>query len=162
MKYVSVLNGFLLLSVFSAEATPLGRVERGMIMTVDNLPAFCLPRNTEVEFPILRIVVSETYTDKKSYFRLFIKDGAEPVVLRSGTCIKLGRAIDGYELEGDLKIDAIKNDHAYTVMVDRVKNKKNPNTFYIADYCVSEQPDGSVKYINSGLVSSAGGPAICR
>jgi hypothetical protein len=162
MKYITLLNGILLFGICSVEATPLGRVERGVIMTADNMPAFCIPRNAEAEFPIMRIVVDEAYAGKKSYFRLLIKEGAEPVVLRSGTCIKLGRDIDGYELEGDLKMADIKNDRAYTVMVDKVRNKKNPNTFYVADYCVSVQSDGSVKYINSGLESIAGGSAVCK
>ena len=156
------LGGVLVCICFAAQSTPLGRKGSAEIKMIDGAPAICLPRSAEENFPIDRFVISEIGDGQKPYWALYLEPRREAVTVKAGDCLMLASDLRGYRREGMLKLDGMKPEFSYVVMIDRVKNYKNPNTFYTAGYCVEKMKNGSIKYVDRSRAITDYKTAKCK
>lgn len=151
----------LVLLASDAVATPLGRAREGIVRTLHGKPALCLPANAEGEFPVAGLSVSEAGTNPGVYFSTDLKSSGVPIVLQPNECIVLGRSISSYEVSGGLAVERMRFGYIYTGRVNRVRDNKNPNTFYTFAFCVSRPSEGGFKYINYGSTATGEEQKYC-
>ena len=147
---------FLALVLLASDvvAKPLGRAREGIVRTLHGKPALCLPVNAEVDFPVAGLSVSEAGTNPGVYFSTDLKSSGVPIVLQPTECIVLGRSISSYNVSGGLAVERMRFGYIYTGRVNRVRDNKNPNTFYTFAFCVSRSPEGGFEYINYGSTAT--------
>lgn len=146
MKVLFLGCGFFLCAVGCVvHATSLGWMGEPKIVSIDDVPAICLPSDAG-EFPVYRVMVSESYVENSSYWALYLEPNAEPMIMKSGGCIKFGEVLKGYKLEGDLTPSKLRSNFTYSFTMDRVQDAKHYNHFYSAAFCVMGGSKESWRY----------------
>lgn len=157
MKVLFWVSGVFLCAVGCVVyATSLGWVGEPKIVSIDDVPAICLPNDAEEEFPVYRVMVSESHVKNSSYWALYLEPNKEALIMKPGGCIKFGEVLKDYKLEGDLTSSKLKLNSTYSFTMDRVRDEKHYNYFYSAAFCVKESPDGSLVYPQYTRLSSGG------
>lgn len=142
-KWLWVL--FLCVLSGGVNATPIGWVGVPVISSSDNAPLICLPRNVEA-FPVYRAMLEESFTKESIFWALYLEPNAEPVILKSGECLKFDEELKGYRREGDLTLSRLKPNFTYNFSIDRVNDVAHHNHFYSATFCVLEDDKGERQY----------------
>jgi len=157
MKFIFwAVGGFLCMWGCLAGATSLGWVGVPKIVSMGTAPAICLPSDAKEAFPVSRVLVAESYTRNSLDWALYLEPDAAPLLLNPGACIKFGEVLEGYKLDGESMLSKLKPNFTYVFMIDRVQDAEHYNYFYSATFCVKENPDGSVKYLQYRRIASGG------
>jgi len=140
--------GLPLFVILSCEAcaTSLGWNGEPRVKVVDNAPAICLPDDVKEDFPVRRVLLSESYVKNSIDWELRLAPGAIPLSLKPGECIKFGRIPIGYLLDETSKLKALRVNATYSFMMDRVEDAEHYNHFYSTAFCVKKGEEGDLEY----------------
>ncbi|MCX2897803.1 hypothetical protein [Pseudomonas mandelii] len=140
---------FLLLSFVTkiACATSFGFVSTASISSVDALPAICLPNDAEAPFLVGLITVSESYVRNPGSWGVALKDGATPLALKPGECIKFEAVQEGYEVDRyTTKMPRLQPEVNKTYIF-RIHDAYKTRNSYSVLFCVSRKAQGALEYL---------------
>jgi len=146
---MKIYYGLPLLAILSCEvrATALGWNGEARIKVIDNVPSVCLPDDVRGDFPVNRVLLSESYVKAPLDWELKLRPDAVPLNIGPGGCIKFGSVLNGYVLDEGSRLHELKLNATYVFIVDRVEDADHYNYFYSAAFCVSKGADGVYEYL---------------
>ncbi|MCY1404107.1 hypothetical protein D3C76_479710 [compost metagenome] len=143
----AALSFSIILSWGSANATSLGRIERGVIVNIDRNPAICVPKDARETMPVGWISITESYVRNAESWALELKLNAKPLVLKPGDCIIYGLIPNGYEYpkyKQKVKNLSFKENRTYSFQINHAYRLTD---VYKAIFCTSQTEDGPLVYI---------------
>ncbi|MDF3931928.1 hypothetical protein [Pseudomonas citronellolis] len=147
---------FLAFLSFDAYATSRGWNGEPRIISIENVPAVCLPDDAKEEFPVSRVLLSESYVSRPLDWELKLKPNAVPLILRPGDCIKFGYVPNGYLIDEASRLSELKINTTYVFIVDRVGDADHYNYFYSAAFCVGKSASGVYEYLQYNRLPNGG------
>lgn len=137
-----------------AGAASFGRLETGKIVSIEGMPALCLPDDVSEDFPVGWITLSESYGSAS--WGLVVRGGGRPLVLAPGKCIRYGVELDEYESPAyQVRVPILKL-QANRTYVFAINSAAQPRDSYRGVFCVSEGGDGSRQYLQYFRLSDGG------
>ncbi|MEL7937114.1 hypothetical protein [Pseudomonas delhiensis] len=147
---------FLAFLSFDAYATSRGWNGEPRIVSIGNVPGVCLPDDAKEDFPVSRVLLSESYVSRPLDWELRLKPNAAPLILKPGECIKFGYVPSGYAIDEASGLYELKVNTIYVFIVDRVVDADHYNYFYSAAFCVSKNAEGVYEYLQYSRLPNGG------
>jgi len=144
-SYLALIIGYGVLGAV-ANATPLGRVEYADLTSVNGYPAICLPREAKAPFAVGWAILAEGFAEKGGVWSLKLKEGATPMILKTGECFAYGVVPEAYEFmkhgsnEPPLILEV---DKTYSF---RLHTASQSNDVYNVVFCVGEGRGGQFEF----------------
>ena len=135
------------LMVESVCAASFGRREAGVIASINDKPAICLPKHAKKSFSVGWISLTETRIQNPRSWGASLLPGLKPLELSPGACMVWGVVPEGYEFD-NYKIGALP----LTLEVDRtyifsLSDAHHPRDSYDVVFCVNKTATGAVEYL---------------
>jgi hypothetical protein len=146
----------LLCTTAFVHATSSGRLELGVIDSVDGEPAICLPRNVKESMSVGWASLTQSYKKRPDFWSINLKKGGRPMILAPGECMVYGVVPEGYELssyKGDFKPLRLKLNRVYNFQLN---DAYRPTDVYSASFCIALSPDGTFQYLQYGYLPGGG------
>lgn len=145
MRFSLALILSITLSI-EACATSMGWNGEPIIKSINNLPAICLPNYAKEDFPVSRVVLSESYVNTPLIWTIKLKKNATPLILKAGECIRSFEIPNEYELDENSNLDKLQKNTTYVFMMDRINDAKYYNYFYSSSFCIEGDTPEKYKY----------------
>lgn len=148
MKYAFYLMASLSWVIFeSVHAASFGRRETGVIASINDKPAICVPKQAKKSFSPGWISLTQTRSQNPPSWGASLLPGLKPLELSPGACMVWGTVPEGYELD-NYKIGT----RPLTLEVGRtyifsLRDAHRPRDSYDAVFCVNKTATGSVEYL---------------
>lgn len=147
MNYVFSLVILSWLIVESVYATSFGLREVGVVVSINDKPALCLPEHAKSDFAVGWVSLTESYRRNPPAWGASLVPGVKPLELKPGDCMVFEDVPEGYDPDtyevsaGPLKLEVNRT------YIFSLSNAYSPRDSYDATFCVNKTATGTLEYL---------------